>query len=152
MARTELRFGTVVSVAGRDAQVRFPGIADPVPVRCVEGVPAVGSKVGCWQTSQRLYYLAGHPPVVAGKVTQTAGIQQHVFPPPAHGMRLVSLVVSLDGGAMYWLGTNGYQQCVVGAEITDARSGEAHIVRAGVGAGNDPATTSTTVHYLAYYQ
>lgn len=59
MARAELRFGTVVSVSGRDAMVRFPGIADPVPVRCVEGVPQPGRKVGCWQTAQRLYYLGG---------------------------------------------------------------------------------------------
>lgn len=59
MAHVELRFGTVTAVAGRDALVRFPGIADPVPVRCVEGLPPVGAKVGCWQTAQRLYYLAG---------------------------------------------------------------------------------------------
>lgn len=57
--RVELRFGTVASVAGRDAMVRFPGMADPVPVRCVESLPVVGQKIGALQTAQRLYYLGG---------------------------------------------------------------------------------------------
>lgn len=59
MNHVELRFGTVVSVSGRSALVNFPGGADPVPVACVEGVPVVGQKIGCWQTRQRIYYLSG---------------------------------------------------------------------------------------------
>lgn len=57
MNHYELRFGTVAAVTGKTAMVRFPGMADPVPVRCVEAVPAVGRKIGCWQTRRALYYL-----------------------------------------------------------------------------------------------
>lgn len=56
-----LRLGTVVSVdaTARVAWVRFPGGADPHPVRCVEGVPTAGAKVAVWATPDRLYYTGG---------------------------------------------------------------------------------------------
>ena len=57
MSGPVLRFGTVVSVAGRVAQVRFPGSPAGHPVRCVESVPAVGAKVAVWSSFDRLYYL-----------------------------------------------------------------------------------------------
>ena len=56
MSGPVLRFGTVVSVAGRVAQVRFPGSPAGHPVRCVESVPAVGAKVAVWSSFDRLYY------------------------------------------------------------------------------------------------
>ena len=56
-----LRMGTVdlVDATARVAWVRFPGGADPHPVRCVEGMPTAGQKVAVWATPDRMYYTGG---------------------------------------------------------------------------------------------
>lgn len=54
-----LRIGTVTAVdqAKKTAWVRFPGGADPHPVRCVEHIPTAGNKVAVIATPDRLYYI-----------------------------------------------------------------------------------------------
>lgn len=77
-----MRLGTVDAIDGRTAWVRFPGGADPHPVRCVEGVPAVGAKVAVWATPDRMYYAGGAVGPLAGSgVTVAPGILDLTFPP-----------------------------------------------------------------------
>lgn len=78
-----LRFGTVTATdaATRTAWVRFPGGADPHPVRCVESVPTVGGKVAVWSTSDRLYYTGGPAPVKGSGTTVAPGVLDVTFPP-----------------------------------------------------------------------
>lgn len=125
MNHTELRFGTVVSVSGRTALVRFPGAADPVPVSCVSGLPTAGQKVACWQTRHRIYYLgAGNP------------------------LRVGGLVVSDDGGGFSRLAADSQNvQIKAGSTtFTVGYNGPARTNRETV--GSDAATTLTTKGYV----
>lgn len=89
--------------------------------------------------------------VRSGSTTMTSPIQIETSPPPS-GMTLKNVVASMDGGSMYWLRANGYQQCALGAEVENSSSGRFHLVRYGVGTGASPDSLSLKVHWMAVFE
>lgn len=86
----------------------------------------------------------------SGKLVCKGGISGVTFAPPT-GFRLESVVVSLDGGSMYWLLDNGYGVATTGAEIVNATTGGTNIITYSTSGGSLSAI-DITVHYHATFR
>jgi hypothetical protein len=78
-------------------------------------------------------------------------IQSVTLTPPT-GMKLISVVPSIDGGTIYWLNTNGRMSFILGAEIMDGALGTCNFVRREVSPGSaSEASLQLKIHWIAYY-